>query len=132
MISSVSSGVTRPSDVAAIADAAPRDSAANDPTAIAYIGELTPGSSVPSIRVLNRAGILQVSPGDSAPEATETPSLHGRSDIANCVRVAGVDLGGLKPEWLPWVGVSRVLTAGIEAFPAVGLGRCGLAVRCRR
>jgi branched-chain amino acid transport system substrate-binding protein len=50
--------------------------AANDPTAIAYIGELAPGSSVASLRVLNRAGLLQVSPGDTAQAATETPSLQ--------------------------------------------------------
>jgi branched-chain amino acid transport system substrate-binding protein len=40
--------------------------AAGDQTTIAYIGELTPGSSAASIRALSPAGILQVSPGDSA------------------------------------------------------------------
>jgi branched-chain amino acid transport system substrate-binding protein len=40
--------------------------AAGDPSTIAYIGELTPGSSVASIRILSQAGILQVSPGDTA------------------------------------------------------------------
>jgi branched-chain amino acid transport system substrate-binding protein len=50
--------------------------AANDPTAIAYIGELTPGSSGDSIKVLNKAGLLQVSPGDTAQAVTETPSLE--------------------------------------------------------
>lgn len=40
--------------------------AAADATAIAYIGELAPGSSANSIRILSRAGILQVSPGDTA------------------------------------------------------------------
>ena len=40
--------------------------AAADPSTTAYIGELTPGSSLPSIRILSGAGILQVSPGDTA------------------------------------------------------------------
>jgi branched-chain amino acid transport system substrate-binding protein len=40
--------------------------AAADPSTIAYIGELTPGSSTGSIRILSPLGILQVSPGDSA------------------------------------------------------------------
>ncbi|HWF73728.1 MAG TPA: ABC transporter substrate-binding protein [Solirubrobacteraceae bacterium] len=40
--------------------------AAGDGTTIAYIGELTPGSSSASIPTLSGAGILQVSPGDSA------------------------------------------------------------------
>jgi branched-chain amino acid transport system substrate-binding protein len=40
--------------------------AAEDPSTVAYIGELTPGSSPASIRTLSAADILQVSPGDSA------------------------------------------------------------------
>jgi len=40
--------------------------AAGDPSTIAYIGDLTPGSSVGSIRILSGKGILQVSPGDTA------------------------------------------------------------------
>jgi branched-chain amino acid transport system substrate-binding protein len=40
--------------------------AAGDQSTIAYIGELTPGSSSASIPLLSQAGILQVSPGDTA------------------------------------------------------------------
>ena len=40
--------------------------AAADNTTIAYIGELTPGSSLASVPVLDHAGILQVTPGDPA------------------------------------------------------------------
>jgi branched-chain amino acid transport system substrate-binding protein len=40
--------------------------AAGDRSTIAYIGDLTPGSSSGSIPVLSQAGILQVSPGDTA------------------------------------------------------------------
>jgi branched-chain amino acid transport system substrate-binding protein len=40
--------------------------ATNDPTAIAYVGELHDGSSAISIPLLNQAGILQVSPLDGA------------------------------------------------------------------
>jgi branched-chain amino acid transport system substrate-binding protein len=40
--------------------------AAGDPSTVAYIGELTPGSSSGSIRILSHRGILQVSPGDTA------------------------------------------------------------------
>src|SRR4051812_18888865 len=38
--------------------------AADDPTAIAYIGELDEGASAVSVPVTDDAGILQVSPGD--------------------------------------------------------------------
>ncbi|MDQ6775780.1 MAG: ABC transporter substrate-binding protein [Actinomycetota bacterium] len=40
--------------------------AAGDQSTVAYIGELTPGSSSTSISILGPAGILQVSPGDTA------------------------------------------------------------------
>lgn len=40
--------------------------AAADGNAIAYLGELTPGASRGSIGILSQAGILQVSPGDTA------------------------------------------------------------------
>jgi branched-chain amino acid transport system substrate-binding protein len=40
--------------------------AAADPTAIAYLGEFNSGASAISIPILNRAGIPQVSPGNTA------------------------------------------------------------------
>ncbi|GAC1524409.1 MAG: branched-chain amino acid ABC transporter substrate-binding protein [Thermoleophilaceae bacterium] len=44
--------------------------AANDPTAIAYLGELDLGASAVSVPVTNEAGILQVSPGDGLTSLT--------------------------------------------------------------
>ena len=44
--------------------------AADDETAIAYIGELDHGGSAVSLPVTNDAGILQVSPGDGLPSLT--------------------------------------------------------------
>jgi branched-chain amino acid transport system substrate-binding protein len=40
--------------------------AARDPRAVAYVGELNDGSSAVSIPLTNEAGLLQVSPGDTA------------------------------------------------------------------
>jgi branched-chain amino acid transport system substrate-binding protein len=40
--------------------------AAQDPRAVAYVGELNDSSSAISIPLLNEAGLLQVSPGDTA------------------------------------------------------------------
>jgi branched-chain amino acid transport system substrate-binding protein len=51
---------------AATAAGASARTAAADKSTIAYIGDLAPGSSSGSIPVLSPAGILQVSPGDSA------------------------------------------------------------------
>jgi branched-chain amino acid transport system substrate-binding protein len=47
--------------------------AADDATAIAYIGELDQGGSAVSLPVTNRAGILQVSPADGLTSLTRTP-----------------------------------------------------------
>jgi branched-chain amino acid transport system substrate-binding protein len=49
------------------------DRAANDPRAIAYLGELNLGASAVSVPVTNKAGILQVSPGDGLASLTEAP-----------------------------------------------------------
>jgi len=54
----------RRSDPAQISQNARR--AANDPRTVAYLGELATGSSAISIPLLNEAGILQVSPLDTA------------------------------------------------------------------
>jgi branched-chain amino acid transport system substrate-binding protein len=51
---------------AAAAAGASAHTAAADKTTVAYIGDLPPGASLGSIPVLSPAGILQVSPGDSA------------------------------------------------------------------
>jgi branched-chain amino acid transport system substrate-binding protein len=47
--------------------------AANDPRAIAYLGELDLGASAVSVPVTNKAGLLQVSPGDGLTSLTQRP-----------------------------------------------------------
>lgn len=59
------SGEWNPARVAANADRA-----ADDPTAIAYLGELDFGASAVSVPITNDAGILQVSPGDGLTRLT--------------------------------------------------------------
>jgi branched-chain amino acid transport system substrate-binding protein len=44
--------------------------AARDPTAIAYLGEFNSGASSISLPILNEAGVLQVSPSNTAPGLT--------------------------------------------------------------
>jgi branched-chain amino acid transport system substrate-binding protein len=63
-------------DPAAVSRNAER--AADDPTAIAYIGELDLGGSAISVPITNDAGILQVSPGDGLTSLTrELPGTGG-------------------------------------------------------
>jgi branched-chain amino acid transport system substrate-binding protein len=47
--------------------------AADDPRAIAYIGELDYGASAVSVPITNEAGLLQVSPADGLTSLTRTP-----------------------------------------------------------
>lgn len=48
--------------------------AVEDPTTIAYLGELDQGGSAVSLPVTNREGILQVSPADGLTSLTRTPA----------------------------------------------------------
>jgi len=45
--------------------------AISDPTAIAYLGELVPGTSQTSVQILNQQGLLEVSPADTAVYLTQ-------------------------------------------------------------
>jgi branched-chain amino acid transport system substrate-binding protein len=53
--------------------------AADDPTAIAYVGELDQGGSAVSLPVTNRAGLLQVSPSDGLTSLTRRPPGRPRA-----------------------------------------------------
>jgi branched-chain amino acid transport system substrate-binding protein len=55
------------------------EEAADDDTAIAYIGELDYGASAVSIPLTNDAGILQVSPVDGLTSLTRTPPGRPRA-----------------------------------------------------
>lgn len=52
--------------------------AIQDPTTIAYLGELQPGTSQVSVEILNQQGVLEVSPADTADYLTQsTPAAPG-------------------------------------------------------
>lgn len=53
--------------------------AADDPTTIAYLGELDQGASAVSLPVTNRESILQVSPADGLTSFTRTPPGRPRA-----------------------------------------------------
>jgi branched-chain amino acid transport system substrate-binding protein len=87
-----------PWDPALVAENAHR--AADDPTAIAYLGELDYGATAVSLPITNDAGLLQVSPGDGLTSLTERPPGRPRagperyypSDRRSFVRVGPTDL----------------------------------------
>jgi branched-chain amino acid transport system substrate-binding protein len=54
--------------------------AADDPTAMAYLGELDYGATAVSLPITNNAGVLQVSPGDGLTSLTErAPAARARA-----------------------------------------------------
>ena len=80
--------------------------AADDPSAIAYLGELDYGATAVSLPITNDAGLLQVSPGDGLTSLTRRPPGRPRagperyypSDERSFVRVGPSDLE--EAEWL--------------------------------
>jgi len=74
--------------------------AADDPAAIAYLGELDYGATAVSLPITNDAGLLQVSPGDGLTSLTQRPPGRPRSgperyyptDRRTFVRIGPTDL----------------------------------------
>jgi branched-chain amino acid transport system substrate-binding protein len=95
--------------------------AADDPSAIAYLGELDYGASAVSLPITNDAGLLQVSPGDGLTSLTRRPPGRPRagperyypSDERSFVRVGPSDLD--EAEWL----VERARAGGAKRLGVV-------------
>jgi branched-chain amino acid transport system substrate-binding protein len=74
--------------------------AADDPTAMAYLGELDYGASAVSLPITNEAGLLQVSPGDGLTSLVRRPPGRPRAgperyyptDRGSFVRIGPSDL----------------------------------------
>jgi branched-chain amino acid transport system substrate-binding protein len=74
--------------------------AADDPTALAYLGELDYGATAVSLPITNDAGLLQVSPGDGLTSLTRRvpgrpragPERYYPTDTRTFVRIGPTDL----------------------------------------
>ena len=74
--------------------------AANDPRAIAYLGELNLGASAVSVPVTNNAGLLQVSPADGLASLTEAPPRSAaRARALLPVRARAPSCGSCPTTW---------------------------------
>jgi branched-chain amino acid transport system substrate-binding protein len=111
--------------------------AAQDSTAIAYVGELDSGASRTSVPITNEAGILQISPGSGAEDLTR--AALGSSDVPKVQPTGNRTFGRVIPSdraqgeaagaWMAGDGIATVrvrgpgddfadaLEAGIEAAP---------------
>jgi branched-chain amino acid transport system substrate-binding protein len=95
--------------------------AADDPSAIAYLGELDYGASAVSLPITNDAGLLQVSPGDGLTSLTQRPPGRPRagperyypSGKRSFVRIGPTDLD--EARWL----VARARAGGAKRLAVV-------------
>jgi branched-chain amino acid transport system substrate-binding protein len=95
--------------------------AAYDSSTIAYLGEFNSGASAVSIPILNRAGIPQISPSNTALELTKYPGRRGHGAPAKYyptgkrtyARVAVADhvQAGALAEWMKALHVRRLYVA---------------------
>ena len=94
--------------------------AAQDSTAIAYVGELDSGASRTSVPITNEAGMLQVSPGSGAEDLTR--AALGSSDVPS-VQPSGArtfgrvipsdrDQGEAAGVWMSEQGIAKVALIG--------------------
>jgi branched-chain amino acid transport system substrate-binding protein len=97
------------------------DRAADDPTTIAYLGELDYGATAVSLPITNHAGLLQVSPSDGLTSLTQRPPGRPRAgperyyplDQRTFVRLGPTDLE--EAEYL----VERARSSGAKRIAVV-------------
>ncbi len=91
--------------------------AAGDPDVMVYIGTYNSGAAKNSMPILNRAGLVMISPANTAvgltkpnPDDPDEPGIYRPSGKLNYVRVCPTDdvQGPLGAEWAKQMGVKRV------------------------
>lgn len=118
--------------------------AVSDPSTVAYIGPLNSGAAKISMPILNKFGIVQISPSATWPGLTKTGFLPGEpgvfypSGIPHFVRVAATDdlQGPAGAQWAHELGFKSVYVINDKDPYGVGIadlfqheaGRTGIAV----
>ena len=105
--------------------------AAQDKSAIAYLGEFNSGASAISIPILNQAGIAQISPSNTALELTKdigpagkgAPGKYYPTGKRHYARVVPADhiQGSAQAEWMKELGVKKLFLANDKQVYGAGV-----------
>lgn len=107
--------------------------AAADKSAIVYLGEFNSGASVISIPILNQAGLMQISPSNTAlaltknpgPEGKGAPGIYYPTGKRTYARVVPADhiQGAALADWMAQLGVKKLYEANDKQVYGAGVAK---------
>jgi len=107
--------------------------AAQDKSAIAYIGEFNSGASAISIPITNQANLMQISPSNTALELTKNPGPSGKgapdkyypTGKRTFARVVAADhiQGAAQGNWMKELGVKKLYEANDKQVYGSGVAK---------